>query len=101
MSIAIMAALVLTSLGSGHAGAKTAAESNKEANRLYQEERYKEAVALYQQGQSRDPEPPGLHIHLGTALTKRGRLGVAAVDQERGVVGRPARLRGKTSATRG
>jgi tetratricopeptide (TPR) repeat protein len=61
----------------------TPAEAFQKAEALYQEERYQEAIEIYESIRSTGVEDAVLYYNLGNAYFKRGRLGLAIVSYER------------------
>ena len=91
---ALTTASLLLSLGSTPSGGR-AAEKNRDANKLYDQEAYEEALRLYLQAQSESPESPILHYNLGAALYKNDKLEEARKVLEHSLDGAPEELKPK------
>jgi hypothetical protein len=61
----------------------TPAEAFRQAEALYQEERYSEAIEVYESMRAGGVEDGALYYNLGNAYFKAGRLGLAVLSYER------------------
>ncbi|HET6279060.1 MAG TPA: tetratricopeptide repeat protein [Candidatus Polarisedimenticolia bacterium] len=63
--------------------ADSAAGRNNDGNRLYENERYDEALKMYVEAQALDPEAPELHYNIGNVLFRKGEYDKAAEEYVR------------------
>jgi len=60
--------------------ADSAAGRNNEGNRLYEDDRYDEALKMYVEAQALEPEAPELHYNIGNVLFRKGEYDKAAEE---------------------
>ena len=59
------------------------AQNENQANSLYREGKFEEAIPIYQELSSKNPDNPYLHYNLGNAYIKTNRLGKAVASHMR------------------
>jgi tetratricopeptide (TPR) repeat protein len=72
--------LGLALLGGAQVHADTAARRNNEGNRLYNQERYDEALETYTDAQALRPQASELHYNIGNVLFRKGEFDKAAEE---------------------